>query len=378
MRDLENSRMLLHTPEGVRDIYGKEYREKRAVMERIQWEMELFGYEELKTPSFEFSEVFSRQIGTIPSNELYKFFDREGNMLALRPDFTPSCARCAAKYFRDETAPVRFRYEGPVFQNRSGLQGRLRESTQSGVELIGDGSVYADAEAVALLVHCLRSAGLDSFCVSIGNADYFRGLCEAAGLPEDTEASLRELISGKNVFAAEKLLAEAGVRRESRDRLLRVSDFIGTAEALEEAAGIADNPRSAQAVERLREVFLVLREYGIEKELRVDLSMLSKYDYYTGIIFRGFSYGVGDAVAGGGRYDRLLGYFGKDAPAVGFMIPVDTLMESIRRQDIPIPSGDEGEVLYYTEEDFPEKLQQAKALRDRGRAVSMALKEDRR
>ncbi|WP_130837862.1 ATP phosphoribosyltransferase regulatory subunit [Lachnoclostridium sp. Marseille-P6806] len=369
MNRQEEERALLHTPEGVRDVYGKEWKEKRAVMSRILREMTLYGYEELQTPSFEFSDVFSREIGTTPSRELYRFFDREGETLSLRPDFTPSCARCAAKYYMEESGPIRFCYQGSAFLNRSSLQGKLRESTQTGVELIGDGSVFADAEAIALLIHALQSAGLRNFCVSIGNADYFRGVWEAAGLDGTTEAALRELISGKNFFAAEKLLEEAGVAGEERERLLRGSDFIGTAETLDEAAASADNPRSQRAVERLRAVCRVLREYGFDEELRFDLSMLSNYNYYTGIIFRGFTYGVGDAVASGGRYDTLLARFGKAAPAIGFMIPVDTLLEALRRQRISVPVPGEAVRLLYTEETFSEKLREAEKLRAGGQPV---------
>ena len=121
-------KQLLHTPEGVRDIYGEEYNKKLEVENRLHENIRLFGYEEIQTPTFEFFDVFSKEIGTTPSRELYKFFDKDGNTLVLRPDFTPSIARCAAKYFGEENVPLRFSYVGNTFTNTSDLQGKLKES----------------------------------------------------------------------------------------------------------------------------------------------------------------------------------------------------------------------------------------------------------
>ena len=169
---------LLHTPEGVRDIYGKEYARKLAVEQKLQNAIHCFGYEDIQTPSIEFFDVFSKEIGTTPSKELYKFFDKEGNTL-------------------------RFSYNGNTFTNTSNLQGKLKEVTQMGAELIGDPSVEADAEVISMVIEALKSTGLTRFQVTIGEVDYFRGLCEEAGLDEDTEKELRSCISGKNFFAAQ-------------------------------------------------------------------------------------------------------------------------------------------------------------------------------
>ncbi|MDE7250832.1 MAG: ATP phosphoribosyltransferase regulatory subunit, partial [Lachnospiraceae bacterium] len=162
------NRQLLHTPEGVRDIYGKEYARKLETEEHIRRQFNLYGYQDIQTPTFEFFDVFSREIGTTPSKELYKFFDKEGNTLVLRPDFTPSMARCAAKYFMDENVPIRFCYAGNTFTNTNSLQGKLKEVTQMGAELMNDGSAEADGEMIAMAVEALKDAGLKDFQVSIG------------------------------------------------------------------------------------------------------------------------------------------------------------------------------------------------------------------
>ena len=131
------NKKLVHTPEGVRDIYGEEYAKKLRIESLIMENIRSYGYEDIQTPTFEFFDVFSKEVGTTPSRELYKFFDKEGNTLVLRPDFTPSIARCAAKYFPETDVPVRFCYMGNIFTNNSNLQGKLKEATQMGAELIG-------------------------------------------------------------------------------------------------------------------------------------------------------------------------------------------------------------------------------------------------
>ena len=371
MKSKNKGQALLHTPEGVRDIYGAELSRRKTVTDGIREKMHLYGYKDIRTPSFEYFDVFSNEIGTTPSRELYKFFDKEGNTLALRPDFTPSAARCAAKYYMDESEPIRFCYEGSTFVNTSNLQGKLKEQEQMGVELIGDGSARADAETIALLAKSLLGAGLSEFQISVGNADYFRGICDAAGIDKDTEGALREQISGKNFFAAEKLLTDADVSLEDRNRLLSVTDFIGSGEALDDAEKQADNERSIEALKRLREVYGFLADYGVDRYVSFDLSMLSKYNYYTGIIFRGFTYGVGEVIASGGRYDTLLSHFGKNSPAVGFMIPIDTLMEALRQQNIVVKTPEEPEKIYYNDANYGSQLKKAEDLRRQGRAAEL-------
>lgn len=357
------SKPLVHTPEGVRDIYGEEYLRKLMVEEKLHHSLRSYGYQDIQTPTFEFFDVFSREIGTTPSRELYKFFDKEGNTLVLRPDFTPSMARCAAKYFMDETLPIRFSYLGNTFTNTSNLQGKLKEVTQLGAELIQEPSVEADGEMIALMVEALKSSGLEDFQVSIGQVEYFKGICSQAGLDEETEDELRDYISSKNFFGAQELLERKAVRRDYCEILLKVNDLFGSAEALQKAKELVSNERSLQAVERLEELYRVLCEYGVERYVSFDLGLLSKYHYYTGVIFKAYTYGVGDAVAKGGRYDNLLKYFGKEAPAIGFVIVVDDLLEALARQKkVPRLPAD-GVLIIYEKGRFHDALKKAKDLR---------------
>lgn len=368
------NKKLLHTPEGVRDIYGKEYAKKLALEEKLHEKISCYGYEDIQTPTFEYFEVFSKEIGTTPSNELYKFFDKDGNTLVLRPDFTPSIARCAAKYFMEESFPIRFSYMGNTFTNTSNLQGKLKEVTQMGAELINDSSVEADGEIIALVIESLENSGLTNYQISVGNVEYFKGLCEEAGLNDESEYTLREYISAKNYFAAEDLLTKCNVCGLIKDALLKSTDLYGSIDIIKEAKEIIHNERSLNAICRLEKLYDVLKIYGMENHVTFDLGLLSKYNYYTGIIFNAYTYGMGDAIVKGGRYDTLLTKFGKNASAIGFVIVIDDLLEALSRQKINVLVPDSSKVLTYTKDTYAQTIKEACALRKDGISVTVLAK----
>lgn len=364
----------VHTPEGVRDIYGMECQKKHRIQEMIHENFTKFGYEDIETPTFEFFDVFGREIGTTPSKELYKFFDKEGNTLVLRPDFTPSIGRCAAKYFMEQSVPVRLSYMGNTFTNTSNLQGKLKEATQMGVELIGDAGIMADAEMVHLAVSSLKAAGLKEFQVSIGEIGFFKGICEEAILDEDTELKLREFISNKNYFGAEELLLNnQNLKPEKIESFLKITELFGSFDVLEEALELVHNKRSKRAILRLQQMYELLQMYGDEKYVSVDLGMVSKYHYYTGLIFKGYTYGVGDAVVTGGRYDGLLSYFGKDAASIGFVINVDGLMQALASRKLMPEILPRTTLLIYEEEAAKEAIRYACELRRLGEPCELMM-----
>lgn len=362
---------LIHTPDGVRDIYGNEYLKRAVVSENIEKTISGYGYMNIQTPSFEFFDVFSKEIGTNPSNELYKFFDRDNNTLVLRPDFTPSIARASAKYFVDEKLPIRLTYLGNVFNNTSELQGKLKESTQVGAELIGEPSVAADAEMIALTAKCLLASGLKDFQITVGQVEYFKGICESAGIDEETELLLKSHISGKNSFAMEEILKELDIKEEYKRQIVDITALFGGTEIFDKACKHAKNSRSLQAIETLKELYKLLCSYGVEKYVCFDLGMLSKYQYYTGIIFRAYTYGVGDAVAKGGRYDALLEKFGKKAAAIGFVISIDQLMVALKEQHIVVQSDKKNAILVYEPKSIGKAIDFAMSVRNEGGSIEL-------
>ncbi|MCR4891220.1 MAG: ATP phosphoribosyltransferase regulatory subunit [Lachnospiraceae bacterium] len=363
---------LLHTPEGVRDIYGDEMLKKLSLERKLKDVISSYGYRDIQTPSFEFFDIFSREIGTTPSREIYKFFDNENNTLSLRPDFTPGVARAAVKYFMEEKLPIRLCYLGNTFSNRSDFQGKLKEITELGAEYMGDPSVDADAEMIELSVKLLKTAGLTDFQICIGTAEYFMGLCDAAGLDEETKASLSDHIRNKNYFGTLDILNDIDISPKIRDTLSSFSDFFGNAEILDEAlVRVKDIPRSRDAIQRLKDLYERLQIYGVDSFVTFDLGMLSRHHYYTGILFRAYTFGTGEPIIRGGRYDNLLGQFGKPGAAIGFTVVIEELLNILRHQRIEIPFTVRKKLVFYDSDSFKEAVGLGESIRKEGYQVEL-------
>lgn len=367
---------ILHTPEGVRDIYNVECGKKHAVESRIRKMFHLYGFHDIQTPTFEYFDVFRKEIGTTPAKELYRFFDKEGNTLALRPDITPSVARVAATLFADEELPIRLCYTGNTFVNHSNYQGRLREVTQMGAEFIGDDTVEADAEMLALAIETMLSVGVKEFQLTVGNVDFLNSLFEDANLDEDAKDRVLELISNRNFFGVEECLEETSLSRSTKEAFVALNGLIGGIEVLEKARDIAPNSTGIMAIKRLEKIYQILEIYGVEKYVTFDLGMTGLHGYYTGIIFRGYTYGTGDAIVKGGRYDHLIEKFGKQSPSIGFVIVVDELMNAMMRQKLRILYPRKNTIVLYDESRYKDAVLVAKDLRSKAKNVEL-LKKDK-
>ena len=369
----------IHTPEGVRDIYGDECRRKRVVEQKLQHVLELYNYDEIQTPTFEFFDIFNGEKGTAASNEMFKFFDRENHTLVLRPDMTPSVARCVAKYFSGEKHHIRLCYQGQTFMNCSRLQGKLAETTHIGAELMGDDTSAADGEIVSLMIECFLAVGLTDFQVSIGQVDYFRGLAEEARLDAQTRDALRDAIQNKNAFAIETICKQAGIKEELTAAFADIINTYGDVEVLEKAKKAVASERCQKAIARLEKLYRIIKYYGYEKYISFDLGLLSDYNYYSGVIFRGYTYGTGHAVATGGRYNGLVKQFGvdADAPSVGVAFIVDELVTALNRQKLQIDTSKEATMVLYMEEMQEDAIAIAKWYRSQDKAVQLTRKSSR-
>ena len=356
---------LLHTPEGVRDIYNVECGKKLTLESRLKKTLHLYGYHDIQTPTFEYFDVFRKEIGTIPSKELYKFFDREGNTLALRPDITPSVARAAATLFGEEDLPIRLCYTGNTFINHSSYQGRLKEVTQLGAEFIGDDSVEADAEMLALVIESMQAVGLREFQLNVGNLGFFYSLIEDASLDEEAKERVIELVNNRNFYGVEEYLDSILVKRSSREAFAALGELVGGVEVLKRAKNIAPNSAGIMAVRRLERIFNILKVYGVEKYITFDLGMTGTYGYYTGIIFRGY------------RYDKLLEKFGKESPSIGFAIVIDELMNAMIRQRVRIVYTRKNNIVLYDEGMTKDAIAVAKDFRSKAKNTEL-LKKDKK
>lgn len=371
-------KMLLHTPEGVRDIYNKECERKLYLQTQIHKLLKLYGYSDIQTPTFEFFDVFSKDKGSTPSKNMYKFFDREGNTLVLRPDVTPSIARAVAKYFTDEDMPIRFCYTGNTFINNAEHQGKLKEVTQIGAELIGDNKSDADVEAIALVINALLDCGLKDFQIEIGHAGIFAGLVEDAGFDEDEMDEFKELLDNKNFFGVEAFIKETSIDDNIKNLILKLSDLTGSIDVITEAKDMTSNKKVLKALDRLEKVYKMLTYFGYDKYVSFDLGNISNHEYYTGIIFRGYTYGTGDAIVAGGRYDNLLKLFGKDTPSMGFAINLDQLLIAMNRQNLEINTEQEKQLVLYEENCKQDAVEEAGVLRSMNICATMIRKSSKK
>lgn len=363
---------LIHTPEGVRDIYSEEYQKRQYLQNRILERINLYGYENIQTPTFEYFDVFAKEMSMVSAKELFKFFDRDGNTLVLRPDFTPSIARACAKYFTEEIRPIRLSYLGNVFSNNLNYQGRLKETTQLGVELIGVASLEADAEILALACESLLSVGLEEFKISIGHASILKGLVEAAAFNEDEIFEVKQFVLNKNFFGLDDYLTKKNIEPDLKDLFSLLKDFYSSPKEflkLKEKAKRFE--RLYLTFEYFEKLYELLEVYKVSSYVSFEMGLISEHEYYTGVIFSGYTYGSGEPIVKGGRYDKLLSHFGKDAYAIGFAIFVDGLQMAVDNLKIAIPTEHKADVILYQKKDRALAIEKAKTYRDYGKVVQM-------
>ena len=331
---MKNNR--IHTPFGVRDMLYEECMVKKTITAKIDNVFRGYGYKEVETPAFEYIEVFSdeKMGGTSPQN-MYKIFDRDGAVLALRSDMTPPIARVAATVFPEEKI-MRFSYFGNAFRFNASYQGKLSEFSQAGVELMGVESAQADAEVIAVACESLMAAGLNEFKIMVGEVNFFKGILKESGLDEENCSILQELVANRNYVGVEEMIEKNDINERTSELLRNLPKLVGGAEVLDKAAGFTADGEALASLEKMKKLYDVLKFYGVEKYISFDLGMVNRLNYYTGIIFRGYTYGSGYSIMDGGRYDNLVELYGKKMPSVGFCIKINEVITALARQGITV------------------------------------------
>ena len=327
---MNGTHRLAQIPPGVQCFVGEEARRRRLVEEAVVSVFEGWDYEEIIPPLFDYADVFS---GEALAPKTYSFVGRDGNVLALRPDFTSLVAKIAAGRLRDRPAPMRLFYSGEVVRYEPVKAGRQSELHQMGLEHLGGDARAADAEVLAIAAECLDRLGARGFVLALGHVGVFGGLVAGTGLDAERLEALRERVESKDPEGVRQALEGAAVPAATTAALERLTAMAGGLEALDEAArAFAFCAPAAAAVAELRAVASALRAAGLAERLAVDLGEVRGLDYYTGLVFRAFAPGLGFEVGGGGRYDTLLARFGRPLPAVGFMLGLDRVALLLERQ----------------------------------------------
>ncbi|MBI2528099.1 MAG: ATP phosphoribosyltransferase regulatory subunit [Candidatus Rokubacteria bacterium] len=358
-------------PKGVKIYLPDEAAQKRAVEERLLGVFRRWGYREVVTPTYEYFDVLSQGTDHDLREGMFKMVDREsGRLLALRADITPQIARIVATRMRDEPTPLRLAYVTNVFRYDEPHVGRYREFYQAGVELVGLPNPEGDAEMIAMTVEGLRVLGLERFQLDVGQTDFFRGILEDLAVDEVTAHRLRSALSRKDVSALERRVGELSAPAAVTELLLALPSLYGRGEVLERAERLVKNARSEAALANLAEVYRLLRLYGLADAVLLDLGEVRGFDYYSGVHFEAYVTGLGAALAGGGRYDQMLGRFGYDCPATGFAFEVGRALLAMESQGaMTAPRGPDFFIIDFTA-DKTRALALARRYRDLGAAVA--------
>lgn len=330
----------VQTPRGTKDFLPRDAGCKRWVEETLLGLFRQWNYREIVTPTMEFSDAVSAGGATGLGDNLYRFFEREGGLIALRPDATTPVARVVATRLRGEPMPIRLCYSANVFRYAEPQAGRRREFYQAGVELVGSSSYLADAEIVALVVKALHAVGLKDFRVDIGHVDYYDGILQHGVLSGPERRGIRTALLKKDYVALGKLLASSNLSRDDRELLGMLPDLRGGKDVLKEALARATNPVSERAISDLSAIYDTLDAYDLARWVQVDLGMVKDIQYYTGVVLEAYTADMGFTIGTGGRYDKLIGQFGYECPATGFALGIERIMLALSRQGgWPEPRG---------------------------------------
>jgi ATP phosphoribosyltransferase regulatory subunit len=298
-------------PAGTRDVLPEEMRELRAIGGSLRAAFEEAGYGEVHTPALEYEEVLLRG-DERAAGARYRSFDEQGAVLALRSDMTIPIARVVATRYAGVEPPLRFSYLAHAWRATERGVGEPREFLQAGIELIGVPGAEGEAEVVALTIEALNAAGLRRHRIGVGDGQLYRSLLGSFGVPEEAHLPMLETLSRRDLVGLEGQVDQLGLEADKRDLLVRLPQLRGGAEILGETAGL----------EGLQELHAQLEERGVADRVIYDLGLVRELGYYTGAVFEVYDPAVGFTLGGGGRYDELIGRFGRELPACGLALDV--------------------------------------------------------
>lgn len=320
---------MFEKPLGMRDTFPDLYEIKDQKKKKMEQAMKLWGYRFIETPSLEYYETVG-EASAILDQQLFKLLDQQGHTLVMRPDMTAPIARIAASKLLREEAPLRLAYSNSVFRAQQREGGRPAEFEQVGIECIGDDSVSADAEVIALMVSVLKEAGLEHFKISIGHIGFVQELfTQIVGTVERAD-TLRRYLYEKNYVGYRQHVNELALSSIDKERLFRFLQIRGSEDVLGEAYSLLEGEKGLEALEQLKDLWSMLKDYEVEQYVKFDLSLVSHMSYYSGILFEVYGENVGFAIGNGGRYNKLLEKFGKNSGATGFGLRLDYVLEAMQ------------------------------------------------
>lgn len=358
------SLFMFEKPLGMRDTLPDLYEAKEKVKRKIEEEMKRWGYQFIATPTLEYFDTVG-SASAIHDRILFKLLDQQGHTLVLRPDMTAPIARVAASKLLKNELPLRLACSANVFRAQQREGGRPAEFEQIGVEVIADNTMSADAEVIALMISSLKEAGLTDFRISVGHIGFVQDLFMQILGTEERAKTLTQFLYEKNYVGYREHVKALPLSTIDKQRLYGLLQLRGGIGVIEKALALVENNQGRAQIEQLQQLWDIISDYGVEENVKFDLTLVSHMSYYTGVLFEVYAGSVGFPIGSGGRYDRLLEKFGKPTGATGFAVRVDRLMEALGELEAP----ENIHCILFSKERRKEAFQLAKEKRAKGLRV---------
>ncbi|AJY75019.1 ATP phosphoribosyltransferase regulatory subunit [Paenibacillus beijingensis] len=316
-------------PTGVKDYLPHAVAKLRHIEREVLQCMNRWGYEQIMTPTMEYYDTVGAASST-SDQKLFKLLNNRGTTLVLRSEMTSPIARVVSSLLKEQPFPLRLSYHANVFRAIEEEAGRDAEFFQTGVELVGDASAAADAEVVALAIASLKAAGVERFKIAMGHVGFLNGLFEETLKGrQDEQEDLKKCLLGRDYVGYRERLRELALEEPLQRELEGILRLRGGSEICEQALQLSGDATAQASIRHLCEIWDVLKAYGVCEHVLIDLTMIGDFSYYTGMTFEGYAADLGFPVVSGGRYDNLLTQFGRPAPATGFALKTNRILELV-------------------------------------------------
>ncbi len=365
----------LQIPGGMQDTLPDECTAKHELESRLRPLFASWGYREIETPILEYYDALDDEVWGYRPEHVWKTFDRDSRILALRPDTTIPAVRLACSKLQHEPLPLRLCYLQTACKYERDTLSMLSEQTQAGVELMGEGTEQSDLEILTLAARALQVTGIEHVQLEIGHVGFLRRILAASGLSRDLEARTLELLGQKNAPEMEAVLTRSGVAPADVERLVTLTRLYGTGEVLDEARTLTRDPVALQALDALGESLKVLKTLYPSMAFSLDLGMEQEAGYYSGIVFQAQTPDVGQPILSGGRYDHLPERYGRQLPAVGFAMSLKLALIALEKQNRLLARGKQPVALSFGRGAYLQAHSLAEQLRQNGETVALLYSE---
>ena len=365
-------KLILETPYGTRDLLPRDAAEMRHMENMLSSLFRSWGYDEVVTPTIEHLETLAPRVQE--ENSLFMLLGNKNKILALRNEMTTPIARLVSSRLKDAPVPLKLSYIGNVFRVEQTQMGRQCEFHQAGVELMGSDTPAADAEIISLAIESILTCGIKDFQIHMGQVDFLDGMLVYYEVGNEQRKELKSAIERHDIVLMNHLVDTLPLSVKDKETLNELPLSNGREDFLEHLYDFPLNSQSRSAVDNLAEIYTLIQSYGYADYVRFNLGTIRDFNYYTGMVFEGYSIGLGFPLCGGGRYDQLLTEYGHPMPATGFALGIERIMLALARQGGQIPSASKDVYIGYVDASINEAIHRAMELRREGKIAEMGMK----